>query len=508
MKNQITRRDFLKLAGILPLGLAAPRFVSSLETQPKQQNVIVVVFDALSASNIALYGYRRDTMPNLTRWAERAVVYHNHYASGNFTTPGTASLLTGTLPWTHRAFDLYGLVDEPFVEKNFFTAFPNHYRLAYTHNPVANTLLNQFSEKMEDPIPLAKLLLTNDDIITSLFRKDESTATVGWTRAMKNKDEGYAYSLFLSHILKAFRERTISGLRSQFPGGLPHIAGDNYFLLEDAIDWLGDTLSSLPQPFMGYFHFMPPHRPYNTHMDFYGQFAGDDYLPVFKPQDLFTSQQDTNPNFLLKRRKNYDEFILYVDREFGKLMDRLEEAGTLENTWVILTSDHGEMFERGILGHITPVLYQPVIRVPLLIFEPDRKTRSDIHSNTSAVDILPTLLHLTGQQPADWSEGIVLPPFASSRSELERDLYVVQAKENAQFAPLTVATIALVKGRYKLMYFFGYEELGANGERIELYDIENDPEEINDLYSIEKEIAAELFGEMKAKIAEVNKPYQ
>jgi len=131
MKKQITRRDFLKLAGILPLGLAVPRFVHSLETQGKQQNVIVIVFDALSASNMSLYGYPRDTMPNLARLAERAIVYHNHYASGNFTTPGTASLLTGTLPWTHRAFDLYGLVNEPFVEKNFFTAFPNHYRLAH-----------------------------------------------------------------------------------------------------------------------------------------------------------------------------------------------------------------------------------------------------------------------------------------------------------------------------------------------------------------------------------------
>ena len=512
MKGLITRRDFLKLAGLLPLSIAAPKVAKNLapgQQTGNLQNVIIIVFDAFSAKHISLHGYQRETTPNLARLAERAVVYHNHYSGGNFTMPGTASLLTGTFPWKHRAFGLgKSTVEKSFVEKNIFSAFQNHYRLAYTHNPVANRLLTQFSNNIDEHIPLGKLFLTNDNFIESLFWRDEDTATVSWVRAMKRQEEGYAYSLFLSHVLEAFRERRVANLRSQFPDGLPHIASDNYFLLEDAIDWLGDTLSSLPQPFMGYFHFMPPHRPYNTHMDFYGQFAGDDYLPVFKPQDLFTSQQDTNPNFLLKRRKNYDEFILYVDREFGKLMDRLEEAGTLENTWVILTSDHGEMFERGILGHITPVLYQPVIRVPLLIFEPGRKTRTDIYSNTSAIDVLPTLLHITGQQSAKWSEGIVLPPFASSESELERDLYVVQAKENAQFAPLTVATIALVKGRYKLMYFFGYEELGANGERIELYDIENDPEEMNDLYSKEKEIAAELFGEMKAKIAEVNNPYQ
>ena len=164
MKNQITRRDFLKLAGLLPLGLTAPRFLNALNAQQKQrQNVIVVVFDALSAYNISLYGYQRETMPNLARLAERAVVYHNHYAGGNFTTPGTASLLTGTLPWKHRAFDLFTKTDESFIEKNIFTAFPDHYRLAYTHNTVADTLLTQFDGGMNEHIPLRQLLLTSDE---------------------------------------------------------------------------------------------------------------------------------------------------------------------------------------------------------------------------------------------------------------------------------------------------------------------------------------------------------
>ncbi len=68
--------------------------------------MVVIVFDAFSAYNISLYGYQRETTPNIARWAERAVVYHNHNAGGNFTIPGTASLLTGTYPWTHRAFGL------------------------------------------------------------------------------------------------------------------------------------------------------------------------------------------------------------------------------------------------------------------------------------------------------------------------------------------------------------------------------------------------------------------
>jgi arylsulfatase A-like enzyme len=125
------------------------------------------------------------------------------------------------------------------------------------------------------------------------------------------------------------------------------------------------------------------------------------------------------------------------------------------------------------------------------------------------VDLLPTLLHITGKPPADWGEGAVLPPYAPSDLDPERNLYVIQARQNAQFEPLTVSTIALIKGQYKLMYFFGYDELGGPGqERIELYDLENDPEELNDLYTTRRETAAGLLDEVRIKLSEVDEPYK
>ena len=509
MKNPITRRDFLKLAGLLPLSVAAPN-ISNLPTKIQQtgkpQNVIIVVFDAFSAYNISLYGYQRETTPNLNRLADRAVVYHNHYAGGNSTMPGTASLLTGTHPWTHRAFGLdKKTLETSFVNKNIFSALQKYYRLAYTHNPVADRILTQFSKKMDEHVPLEKLFLANDAFINKMFNNDKDTASVSWVRTTKRKEEGFAYSLFLSRLMEKQRERLISDLRSEYPVGIPHIAADDYFLLEDAIDWLGSSLGNLNQPFIGYFHFLPPHRPYLTHRDFLNQFTKDGFTPTIKPLDMFA--EDKTIEFLLRKRIDYDEFILYLDREFGRLIDTIDTLGMLENTWIILTSDHGEMFERGILGHITPVLYQPLIRIPLVIFEPGRKNRTDVYSNTSAVDLLPTLLQVSGQKQADWVEGEVLPPYGPTKPNPERNLYVVQARYNDQYKPLSIATIVLVKGQYKLMYFFGYEKLGER-ERLELYDIENDPEELNDLSSLKRETANEMLNEIKTKLVKVNAPYQ
>jgi len=147
---------------------------------------------------------------------------------------------------------------------------------------------------------------------------------------------------------------------------MPNIAGDNYYLLEDAINWLATTLANLRQPFMGYFHFLPPHAPYKTHRDFVGRFKNDGWTPVLKNRDPLFSDGDYQSKRELRNRILYDEFILYVDREIGRLFDSLDSTGILGNTWVVLTSDHGEMFERGITGHKTPVLYGPVVHIPMV----------------------------------------------------------------------------------------------------------------------------------------------
>ena len=69
------------------------------------------------------------------------------------------------------------------------------------------------------------------------------------------------------------------------------------------------------------------------------------------------------------------------------------------------------MFERGILGHMTPSMHQPVIHTPLVIFPPKQTTRLDIYQPTSAVDLLPTLARIAALDIPTWAEGQILPSF-------------------------------------------------------------------------------------------------
>ena len=85
-----------------------PQSLAFLQSDNTFPNIIVILFDAMSARNLSLYGYPRETTPFLDKFAARSTVYHRHYSGGNFTTPGTASMLTGMFQWKHRAFNVAG----------------------------------------------------------------------------------------------------------------------------------------------------------------------------------------------------------------------------------------------------------------------------------------------------------------------------------------------------------------------------------------------------------------
>jgi arylsulfatase A-like enzyme len=164
------------------------------------------------------------------------------------------------------------------------------------------------------------------------------------------------------------------------------------------------------------------------------------------------------------------------------------------------------MFERGISGHSTDALYQPVIRIPLMIFEPGRKEGMDIYDVTSAVDVVPTLAHIAGEKAPDWTEGVILPPFASEAQFPDRNIYVIRAHDNQPDEPLKIASTVAVRENYKLHYYFGYPEVPSDG-LVRLYDIRSDPEEMNDLALTKPETTSELLHELKGKLKEADEPY-
>ena len=500
MNNQLDRREFINLLGLLPLTYFVSRGPSTRKMAKTidSPNIIIIVFDAFSGHNISLYGYPRLTTPFLSSLAEKAIVYHNHYAPANFTTPGTASLLTGTYPWTHRAIQINSTVAPHLQTRNFYHLFDDYYTVTYSHNQLVNILQKDFEVDIDYLKPRGDLTLGENKWLSKLFAKDEDIATVAWARASGNVEDNLSNTLFLQDIIKRFTDRKAQRIERDFPLGLP-LSSLDYFMLEDAVNWLINEADILPQPFLGYFHFLPPHAPYNTRRQFIDAFQNSDITIKSKPKHPLAKPGRVKQEYSLDHyRRTYDEYILYVDSEFNRLYKALDEGGILDNTYLILTSDHGEMFERGILGHSTPSLHDPLLRIPLLIFPPGQLSRRDIYSNTSAVDLLPTLLSLAGRPIPSWIEGSVLPPYREP--DQKRCIYALEAKTNKPSDPLRSASAMILQGPYKLTHYFGYGFLPRGEPLIELYDLQNDPEEMNNLVESSSHLAGGLLAQLEMRI--------
>ena len=503
--SKYSRRDFLKSMAAIPAAYALSRVLpsrisSEMGGATGKPNIILLLFDAMSAYHLSLYGYPRRTTPNLERFAKRANVYHAHYSTANYTVPGTSSLLTGLHPWTHRALHLSGLVARDLVDHNIFGLMGRDYhRFAFSQNVMATNLLNQFRTDIDQLLPSSSF--SEISFLTSeFFAHDAITAHEVQDHLLFDFVEPPG-SLIFGIAQRVYFEQ-LKKFKRDFPRGIPQPR--NYpivYTLENVFNRLMDTFDRLPSPHFSYIHLFSPHAPYRARRDFIGIFD-DGWMHIKKPQHVFTEGETYET--IEKNRVWYEEYIANVDHDFGRLLDHLEQTGMLENSYLIVTSDHGELLERGVKGHITPLLYEPLMRIPLLISSPGQTQGNNIHSPTSSIDLLPTMLSMAGREIPVWAEGKPLPGLGGVEMP-EGEIYMLEAKSSSAFGRLSQATFSMRRGRYKIILYRGYEVYGK--DVFELYDLENDPEEMDDLFEKQATVARDLSAELLRKFDEIDKPH-
>jgi arylsulfatase A-like enzyme len=216
------------------------------------------------------------------------------------------------------------------------------------------------------------------------------------------------------------------------------------------------------RPWFLWLHYFDPHETYVEQPGFTERFGAPD-----------------EPSALQRQIDLYDGEIAYTDHHVGRVLDALEARGLAEDTIVVLVSDHGEEFQdHGGIRH-GHALYGELIRVPFVIRAPGIAPRR-VADVVRTVDLMPTVLDLAGlpvphqavgRSLRDALEGAALPS-ALALSEIGmNDALVLDA---------------IVDGRMKLI-----RRLSEEG-RLELYDLEADPLEREDLAASDPEEAARL----------------
>jgi arylsulfatase A-like enzyme len=180
-------------------------------------------------------------------------------------------------------------------------------------------------------------------------------------------------------------------------------------------------------------------------------------------------------------KNNYDESIRWVDYEFGQLLEQLRLQGLLENTLVIVTSDHGEEFqEHQVMGH-GDSLYRQSVQVPLLMIFPNHLPAGiRVDQPVSLRNIPATILDLAGLPDSSPFPGDTLTYYLdpSGFPPEQRHEYLLSEVSAGQWRP---GFYPSSRGSLKSIEFDGLRYIRSGDGSEELYDFAHDPQELNDL---------------------------
>ncbi|MGE0352459.1 MAG: sulfatase [Gemmatimonadales bacterium] len=353
--------------GVILRQVSERRALAALGTPPAQAaNVLLIIWDTVRGRNLSLLGYDRPTTPNLEEMAGEGTSFDLAIATAPWTLPSHGSLFTGLAPQQV----LLG-VDQP---------------LDWKVPPIAEVLAAQ-------------------GYVTAGF-----VANMAYTTREHGLDRGFVHYedhvVSPGEVLLSSRLGTVladwSALR-RLTGFYDH-PGRKHGpeITDDFLEWLRDRPDD-GRPYFAFLNYFDAHRPYIAPEPFRSRFVRD-AQEHFRPRPEMVRLRDISRAEVAWMADHYDGLIASLDAELGRLLDSLAADGTLDNTIVVVTSDHGEhLGDHGRLGHMNS-LYRPLLRVPLVIRYPGRVPAGEVVPEpVSLRDVPRTILDVAGLTgPESW----------------------------------------------------------------------------------------------------------
>jgi len=429
------------LAGCSEAPTAAPK---------ERPNVLLVVLDTTRADALSSYGHPKPTTPVIDRLAAEGARFTRAFTTDFYTLPAHASLLTGLYPSNHGATSETG------------------------HLPAERTTL-----------------------------------------AERLRAEGYRTAAFVSNPWVAGDLGFRQGFETYVEAWRPH-PKDPTRKLEDrgsvllAAQWLEERATA-GEPFFAFINFNQAHLPYYPSTEVLTRLS-----PNPRPMDRVVRLREVAGMWLqVAGRQTFDELdfeimnelyegeVAMLDAQVEKLAKALEAAGVLDETLLVITSDHGENIgEHGRIDHMLS-MYDTTIRVPLVLRYPPRVAAGTVDAElASIVDVYPTVLDAVGllgdaQEGAGRSllgERRDPPPFVFA--ENERPLNGIKLLNDAfpdfDTSPIDRRMRMIRTPRYKLIW--------REGAGVELFDLESDPDELEDISASQPEIRAALEAQLMERM--------
>jgi arylsulfatase A-like enzyme len=399
--------------------------------------VLLLILDTVRAQSLSLYGYARPTTPNLVRMAADGVVFESAFSTAPWTLPAHASMFTGRYP---------------------------------------HELSTGWTTGLDAKYPTLAELLTQNGYRTAGFVANQlyGPPAFGLGRGFAHYDvfpRTLPYTLYHSNLVR-FGIARVNGWANGYYSPLRKTAEQ----INDAfLSWLSDDQS---RPFFAFLNYYDAHDPYAPPKPFDRKFLDAEPLTRRTNPGRHTAEE------VKGLQDAYDGAIAYLDSEIGRLYDELKSRGILNNTLIIVTSDHGEEFaEHTVLGHGNSV-YATALHVPLLIMDPKHAAAGKrVSEAVTTRDLSATVIDLIGVSASwpgqsltrTWNDG----QGANARSTSPILAVLPFSKNLPDWYPVS-------NGDLRSLLSDPYHYIRNGNGREELYDIRRDPWEKNDLAKVER----------------------
>jgi arylsulfatase A-like enzyme len=428
-------------------------------------NLILITIDCLRADHLSCLGYSKETTPNLDCLASNGLLFSQAISTSPFTPASFISVFTSTYPLMYggelRVTNRRTTAAQVLKEHGYFTA-------AFHSNPWLSTYygFDKGFDTFADSV--------HEGHYKSLLSKAEELAI----NRIDKKSKLYK---ILAQLYGAVRF------------GNPYTEAE--VLNRKAISWLNDN----PNNFFLWVHYMDVHNPYIPRRRINSPF---ERYHLFKlNHKAFGDQVGLTPEEINELTNLYDAKVSYADEMIGSLLAQLKRSNTLDNTFIIVTADHGQqLMEHGFCGH-TSHLYDEVTRVPLIIAGPGLK-RQVIIQQVSLLDLSPTIFDILKiKKPKGFLGNTLLGLVNGSKekaknsgaiSETPQDRRSLRRMQTKPRLDIDQTKISLRTGKWKYIY--------TKGKQGELYWLEDDPKETKNIIDVEPEIASELRTRITAHI--------
>ncbi len=456
---------------------------------PSRPNILWYCTDQQRFDTIAALGNRHIRTPNLDRFVAESATFTHAFCQSPICTPSRASFLTGMYP---SAVGVNG---------NGFRSFPRHFE----DRLISKALHDEgYDCGLIGKLHLASAFLRREE------RVNDGYDTFQYSHDHKGGNErGNEYVEWIkTHCIDhntVLEPRGIASLddyrNSQDNPGFggfsePTAEDDNvppqlhqtHWCTEKAIEFIQRNREP-DKPWLLSINPFDPHPPFDAPWDYYRRYDPATLPGAHFEEDDLAHQhrltaagidfqtQSRHPQELQHKhmQASYYAMIEFLDEEFGRLLDYLEETGQRENTIIIFMSDHGEMLGDHGLVHKGCRFYEGLVRVPLMISWPGQIEPRVSDELIELVDIVPTLyellgidvpLHVQGRSAASWICG-------EERSAPHRQFVRAEHYAATNYPDETHATMYRDR-RWKLVVYH-------QKDICELYDLEADPWEHCDL---------------------------